>query len=245
MRSKQSLDTDIDTGNLPRHVAIVMDGNGRWAEKRALPRNAGHRKGLETARSVMQEAARLGLEHLTLYMFSTENWKRPKEEVDFLMSLPGEFWRRERETLERNNIRLRALGDIAALPEATRDVLTEALEVTAGRTGLSVNLAINYGGRQDILQAAKALAQVDSVSIATMGEDQFASFLYTMEIPEVDLFIRPGGEMRVSNFLLWQIAYAELAFSETLWPDYRVDEFHRAIVDFQQRKRRRGGLSST
>ncbi len=245
MRSKQALRMDMTLGKLPRHVAIIMDGNGRWAEKRGLPRNAGHRKGLDAARSIMEEAARMGLDHLTLYMFSTENWKRPQEEVDFLMSLPGEFWRRERETLEKNNIRLRALGDIAALPQATRDVLEEALSVTAGRNGLSVNLAINYGGRQEILQAARAMAGLPQQELETCGETQFSALLYTADIPEVDLLIRPGGELRVSNFLLWQIAYAELVFSETLWPDYKIEEFHNAIADFQRRKRRRGGLSST
>lgn len=245
MKSKHVLGMDIDLSSLPCHVAIVMDGNGRWAERRALPRNAGHRRGLEAARKIMEEAARLGVAHLTLYMFSTENWKRPKEEVDFLMSLPGEFWRREKETLERHNIRLRVLGDIAALPEATRNVLEEALHATLHRTGLSVNLAINYGGRQDILQGAKSLAKLDSADLSALGEEDFASFLYTADIPEVDLFIRPGGELRVSNFLLWQIAYAELDFSETLWPDYSIAEFHQALASFQHRKRRRGGLGST
>lgn len=245
MKNKPELEMDVGPGKLPRHIAIVMDGNGRWAERRALQRNFGHRQGLASARRIMEAASHLGIEHLTLYMFSTENWKRPREEVDFLMSLPGEFWRREKETLKQHNIRLRALGNIAGLPEATRAVLEEALHETADRTGLSVNLAINYGGREDILQGAKALGSMDVTQVSELTEDQFASLLYTGEIPEVDLLIRPGGELRVSNFLLWQIAYAELIFSKTLWPDYGVSEFHNAIAEFQQRRRRRGGLSST
>lgn len=245
MNRKEERKLDVAATGLPRHVAIVMDGNGRWAEKRGLPRNIGHRRGLDTARRIMEEAARLGIAHLTLYMFSTENWKRPREEVDFLMALPGEFWRKEKESLKQHNIRLRALGDMRGLPQETQDVLAEALAATAHRTGLSVNLAINYGGRQEILRGAQALSRLKSEEIAAITEEQFASLLYTEEIPEVDLLIRPGGELRVSNFLLWQIAYAELVFSNTLWPDYRISDFHKALADFQQRKRRRGGLSST
>lgn len=244
MRSKQSQKAAIDISKLPRHVAIVMDGNGRWAERRGFPRNVGHRRGLDVARKIIEEASQIGLLYLTLYMFSTENWKRPKAEVDFLMSLPGEFWKSEKETLARHNIRLCVLGDMSPIPPATKEVLEEAISVTSGRTGMCINLAINYGGRDDILQATKRMSILKHC-IDGFSVDDFEKLLYTGDIPEVDLFIRPGGEVRLSNFLLWQIAYAELVFSETLWPDYGIDEFRSAISEFQSRKRRRGGLSSS
>jgi len=234
---------DVEPVDVPLHVAIIMDGNGRWATHRGLPRTVGHRRGLESARRIIEEAVRLGVSYLTLYMFSTENWKRPKDEVDFLMSLPQEFWRRERSTLAKQDVRVRVLGNIAALPEETRAVLLEAVEETKDRQGLTVNLAVNYGGRDDILQAAVKYVRCLDQAEVQPSEDGFSRFLYTSGIPDPDLLIRPGGEQRISNYLLWQMAYTELVFSETLWPDYSAGEFRKAIMEYCARERRRGGIN--
>lgn len=230
----------LDMDRIPVHVAIVMDGNGRWAQKRGLPRVAGHRAGLDSAKRIIEEAGRLGIKYLTLYTFSTENWKRPKEEVDFIMSLPEEFWHKERRLIDENDVRLNILGDVDGLPESTRRVSLEAMEVTKGRSGLTVNLALNYGGRAEILRAAKAFAK----RFPDGGtEADFAECLYTGGMPDPDLLIRPGGEKRISNYLLWQIAYAELIFTDQLWPDFTEKELREALIEFQGRDRRRGGLS--
>lgn len=223
----------------PAHVAIIMDGNGRWAERRGLPRTAGHRVGLESARRVIEEAARLGIKYLTLYTFSTENWSRPPGEVEFIMSLPGEFWRRERPMLQEANVRIKVLGDIKALPWATRQIVEEAVMATRGASGLTVNLALNYGARAEIMRAARLFAERYAL---TGTETDFAACLYTEGLPDPDLLIRPGGEKRISNFLLWQLAYTELFFVEKLWPDFDGSDLVEAIKEYQGRSVRRGGL---
>lgn len=223
----------------PAHVAIVMDGNGRWAERRGLPRTAGHRAGLESARRVIKEAAQLGIKYLTLYTFSTENWSRPPGEVEFIMSLPGEFWRRERPSLQEANVRIKVLGDIKALPWATRQTVEEAVMATRGASGLTVNLALNYGARAEIMRAARLFAERCAL---TGTEADFAACLYTEGLPDPDLLIRPGGEKRISNFLLWQLAYTELFFVEKLWPDFDGSDLVEVIKEYQGRSVRRGGL---
>lgn len=230
----------LDPGKIPVHIAIVMDGNGRWAAKRGLPRVAGHRAGLDSARTIMEESARLGVKYLTLYTFSTENWKRPQEEVDFIMSLPEEFWTRDRSRIDERDIRLNILGDLDGLPESTRRVSLEAMDATHNRKGLTVNLALNYGGRDEIVRAAKEF--VKAYPDGTGSEQDFAKFLYTADMPDPDLLIRPGAERRISNFLLWQLAYTEMVFTDCLWPDFDAKQLHDAILDYQTRDRRRGGL---
>lgn len=236
-RDKQII---LDPKKIPVHIAIVMDGNGRWAAKRGLPRVAGHRAGLDSARAIMEESARLGVKYLTLYTFSTENWKRPQEEVDFIMSLPEEFWTRDRSSIDKMDIRLNILGDIDGLPDSTRRVSLEAMDATHNRKGLTVNLALNYGGRAEIVRAAKAFAT--AYPHGDGREQDFANFLYTANMPDPDLLIRPGAEKRISNFLLWQLAYTELVFTDCLWPDFNVKQLQSAIIEFQTRDRRRGGL---
>jgi len=226
--------------NLPNHVAIVMDGNGRWATARGLPRVAGHRAGLATARTIIEESATLGVKYLTLYAFSTENWQRPPDEVDYLMRLPAEFWRKEQKLFADREIRINVIGDLSALPAHTRDVMVEAMHLTQDRTKLTVNLALNYGGRAEILRAVKLFAEIDPLGVG--GEKLFSECLYTAQMPDPDLFIRSGGEKRLSNFLLWQSAYAEFVFCDTYWPDYTVTHFREALADYQRRQRRRGGL---
>ncbi|MBS3872661.1 MAG: di-trans,poly-cis-decaprenylcistransferase [Firmicutes bacterium] len=232
----------LDISNLPCHVAIVMDGNGRWAERRGLPRVAGHRAGLAAARTIITESARLGIKFLTLYTFSTENWQRPREEVDFLMRLPEEFWRKEKKMLEERDVRINVLGDIAGLPEATRRVTLEAMSATKDRQGMTVNLALNYGSRAEILRAARLYAE--RFPDASGDEAAFAQCLYSAGMPDPDLLLRPGGEKRLSNFLLWQAAYAEIVFSDVNWPDYGVKHYHAALVEYQKRNRRRGRVWS-
>ena len=225
--------------SVPAHIAIIMDGNGRWAQHRGLPRTAGHRAGLESARRVIKEAVRLGVKYLTLYAFSTENWKRPSAEVEFIMSLPGEFWRRERPALAEANVRLRVIGDVSALPQATRQVVDEAVATTRTASGLTVSLALNYGGRAEIVRAAHLFAER-----YTRGgsEADFATCLYTEDLPDPDLLIRPGGERRISNFLLWQLAYTELFFIDKLWPDFDGSDLLEIVKEYNGRSIRRGGL---
>lgn len=232
----------VDINKLPLHVAIVMDGNGRWAERRGLPRMAGHRAGLVAARTIIAESARLGIKFLTLYTFSTENWQRPREEVDFLMRLPEEFWRKERKLLQEQDVRLNVLGDISGLPEATRRVTLEAMSATKDHGGMTVNLALNYGSRAEILRAARLYAE--RFPDGSGDEADFAQGLYSKDMPDPDLLLRPGGEKRLSNFLLWQCAYTEIVFSDVNWPDYGVKHYHAALVEYQKRNRRRGGTTS-
>jgi undecaprenyl diphosphate synthase len=234
--------TRIDFDRLPRHVAIIMDGNGRWARQRNLPRVAGHRAGIAAVRDVVEASARIGFEVLTLYAFSVENWKRPRPEINTLMSLLREYLRKELRTLLDNNISFNVIGRIEELsPEVRRD-LEQTIDSTRANTGLLFNLALSYGGRAEIVDACNRLERSRAASgdDTPITEDVFARHLYTAGQPDPDLLIRTSGEMRISNFLLWQIAYAEIWVTETRWPDFRRGELLRAIVDYQKRERRYG-----
>jgi len=230
-----------ETGHVPRHVAIIMDGNGRWAKNRFLPRVAGHRKGVESVRSVVKACAEGGVEYLTLFAFSSENWRRPPEEVTFLMQLFIRALEQEVEKLHANGIRFRVVGDVSAFDQRIRDLVRRAEELTAANTKLTLTIAANYGGRWDILQAAnRALAANPG---AALTEAALAPHLSMAYAPEPDLFIRTGGEKRVSNFLLWQLAYTELYFTDELWPDFDANALEAAFASYRQRERRFGRTS--
>lgn len=231
----------IDPKRLPAHVAITMDGNGRWARSRGLERNAGHSAGAEAAREVTEAAARLGIRTLTLFTFSSENWKRPPGEVQFLMDMLYENLLNRRELLTDNDIRLKVIGDLERLPGRLRRKLEEAEGMSRGHRRMQVNLALNYGGRQEILRAVRAVVEA-GIPAARVNEEAFASRLYTAGCPDPDLVIRTSGEQRVSNFLLFQIAYSELYFTPVLWPDFRARELFRAVIDYQGRERRFGKI---
>lgn len=234
--------TDVQR-NVPVHIAVVMDGNGRWAEQRGLPRMIGHRQGSENMRRIIQECLDLGVQYLTLYAFSTENWSRPKAEVDYLMSLPGQFYDRERHLLHENQVRMVVIGDPEQVPARTQQVLQRMQTETADYRRLTVLMAFNYGGRAELVRAASALAgRVVSGQLERITEQDLANELYTAGIPDPDLLIRCGNEMRLSNFLLWQIAYAELVFTEKLWPDFTPEDLREAISSFRRRERRFGGI---
>jgi undecaprenyl diphosphate synthase len=235
----------LDWERLPRHIAVIMDGNGRWAQKRHLPRVAGHRAGTQSARTTIETCARLKVEALTLYAFSVENWRRPKAEIEFLMQLLREYLRKEMPLIQRNNIRMRFLGRPDELPDGVRKDTREATEATAGNTGMVLSIALNYGGRAEIVDAMNAiLAERNGHGGAAVTEEQLSRHLYTANLPDPDLLIRTSGEMRVSNFLLWQIAYAEIFVTETLWPDFNRARLLDALVDFQGRERRYGGIDA-
>jgi undecaprenyl diphosphate synthase len=228
---------------IPRHVAIIMDGNGRWAAQRHLPRVEGHRAGIDAVRDTVETSARLGLDVLTLYAFSVENWKRPKTEVSVLMSLLRRYLRLELDSLLRNNIRFTAIGRPNELPEDVYHELLQAEARTSRNTGMRFNIALNYGGRAEIVDAARRAIE-SGVSPSSLDEARFSEFLYTAGQPDPDLLIRTSGEMRVSNFLLWQIAYAEIWVTDTLWPDFRCQHLLEAVVAYQKRDRRYGGIAS-
>ena len=238
----------IDPERLPAHIAIIMDGNGRWANRRNMPRVAGHRAGIDPVRNTVESCARLGITALTLYAFSVENWKRPRHEVETLWRLLRFYLRRELPELMENNIRLAAIGRLDALPKKVCQELESVMHATASNTGLIVNLAINYGGRAELVDAVNALldqARIDgSLGRLQVTEADIASKLYTAKIPDPDLLVRTSGEMRISNFLLWQIAYSEIYVTETLWPDFKLSDLLRAILDYQKRDRRFGGVKS-
>jgi undecaprenyl diphosphate synthase len=231
---------------LPTHIAIIMDGNGRWAKKRGFIRTIGHEKGVDAVRETVEAAAGLGIGYLTLYAFSTENWNRPKYEIEALMTLLVKSVNKERKTFMDNNIRLMAIGDLKNLPPRSRDELMKAIEDTAGNNGMKLVLALSYSSRWEIVEAARILAK--NVSDGTMTADDitidsFTRALTTASVPDPELLIRTSGEYRVSNFLLWQIAYSELYFTPTLWPDFSKEEFYKAVVDYQGRERRFGMTS--
>jgi len=233
----------LDLSQLPRHVAVIMDGNGRWAQRRHLPRMAGHKAGTETARTTIETCARLKIEGLTLYAFSMENWRRPKAETDFLMQLLQEYLRQEMPLIQKNNIRMRFLGRADDLPEGVRRDTREAEAETANNTGTVLCVALNYGGRAEIVDAVNRILREKKISgDANVTEEEFAEKMYTAGLPDPDLLIRTSGEMRVSNFLLWQIAYAEIYVTETLWPDFNRARLLEAFVDYQKRERRYGGI---
>ena len=235
----------IDWSRLPRHVAIIMDGNGRWAAQRGQPRIAGHRAGVEAVRAAVDTGARLGLGALTLYAFSTENWKRPRYEVDALMRMLRKYLRIELEEIHKQNIRFQTIGRIEALAPRVRDEIARASEHTAANTGMVLSVALNYGGRAEIVDACRAAArkfQKSGEPLDDLSEADIEQELYTRNVPELDLLVRTSGELRISNFLLWQIAYSEIYVTETLWPDFRRVHLLQAILDYQQRNRRFGGL---
>ena len=229
-------------GNLPRHVAIIMDGNGRWATARGVPRLMGHRAGRESVREAVKGAVALGLEVLTLYTFSIENWQRPAREVRALMAILRQTLRAERRELKANNVRLRVMGRIGDLPEAVREVIDETCDYLAGSSGLLLNLALSYSGRVELIDAARALLreQARRPRPEELDEAGLARHLYTAGLPDPDLLIRTSGEMRLSNFMLWQLAYTELWITETLWPDFRRRHLYAAVADYQRRERRFG-----
>jgi undecaprenyl diphosphate synthase len=234
----------IDKDRLPKHVAIIMDGNGRWAGARKLPRVAGHRAGIESVRDIVESSARLGLQVLTLFAFSVENWKRPHREVRTLMSLLKEFIRRELKSVHKNNIRFRAIGRIHELDESVRFELDRAMRMTKDNTGMLLNVALNYSGRAELVDTFNQLLQnyEKNGNQPSVSEEMISQFLYTSGIPDPDLLIRTSGEMRISNFLLWQIAYSEIYVTPTFWPDFRRKHLLEAILEYQQRDRRYGGI---
>jgi undecaprenyl diphosphate synthase len=233
----------IDRHRLPQHIAIIMDGNGRWAKRRRLPRIAGHRAGIKAVRQAVEACARLGVPYLTLYSFSVENWKRPHTEVKFLMGLLRKYLKNEISELNRQNIRLEVIGRIQELPKPVLQDLQNALDRTRQNTGLRLILALNYGARAELVDAVQELvAQSKSNGAMQVDESLLSEHLYTRGLPDPDLLIRTSGELRLSNFLLWQVAYAELWVTETLWPDFRQKDLFQAIIDFQKRERRYGGL---
>jgi undecaprenyl diphosphate synthase len=241
----KSNQVDIVPENVPAHVAVIMDGNGRWAEKRGLPRVAGHRSGMKRVKEIAIAANDLGVKVLTMYAFSTENWKRPKEEVDFLMRLPQEFFPQEIDELIRNNVRVRMIGNKEHLPPYTLKPVNDAIERTAGNTGMILNFALNYGSRDELLQAMRGFVGDVLEGKADPGrltEETFAQYLHTRDLPDPDLLIRTSGEQRISNFMLWQLAYTELFFTDVYWPDFTKSHFYAAIADYQKRRRRYGAL---
>ncbi|MBD3408602.1 MAG: isoprenyl transferase [Ignavibacteriales bacterium] len=243
---KQAQETLKAGGEIPRHIAVIMDGNGRWAKKRGLPRNVGHRNGIESVRDIIETCAQLGVGYLTLYTFSTENWRRPKNEVDTLMRLMLSALRKETDEINENDVRVRVLGDVDAVPDAVRGELLETIRLTSNNSGLTLRLALSYSGRWEIARAAKRLAiaaRDGEIDPETIDENAFAERLEGADAPDPDLLIRSGGEFRVSNFLLWQIAYAEIYVADVLWPDFRRKHLYEAIEDFRRRERRFGKVS--
>ncbi len=241
-----SLKDSITKNNIPHHIAIIMDGNGRWAKQRGTQRIFGHRNGVKAVREAIEASAELGVKYLTLYAFSTENWNRPKIEVDALMSLLINTIKTETETLIKNNIALKTIGDTQSLPKAVQKKLHEVVEHSSKCTGLTVILALSYSSRWEITNAAKRLVQDFSdkkFAVEDINEDRFSSYLTTDGIPDPELMIRTSGEYRISNFMMWQLAYTELYFTATLWPDFDKEELYKAIVDYQKRERRYGKIS--
>ena len=238
---EETLARQVDFERLPRHIAVIMDGNGRWAAQRHLPRVEGHRAGIDSVRDIVESSARLGIQVLTLYAFSVENWKRPVTEVSTLMSLLKRYLRLELNTLLKNNIRFRVIGRFDELPPDVQSELKAAEDKTALNGGMQFNIALNYGGRAEIVEAARRII-ADRMDPDQLDEARFATYLYTNGQPDPDLLIRTSGEMRVSNFLLWQIAYAEIWVTDTLWPDFRKRHLLDAILDYQKRDRRYGGI---
>ncbi|MFY0650627.1 MAG: isoprenyl transferase [Cyclobacteriaceae bacterium] len=237
---------NIDPLKIPKHIAIIMDGNGRWAKQRGASRIFGHKNAITAVRESTEGCAKLGVQYLTLYAFSTENWNRPKSEVEGLMSLLVSTIKKEIPTLMKNNIRLQPIGNISHLPKDTRSNLKEGIDKTANNDGMTLILALNYSGRREISEAIKSL--VTDLTKAKVLEDEISEelisqYLYTKNIPDPELMIRTSGEMRISNFLLWQMAYTEFYFTETLWPDFREEDLHKAVVDYQSRERRFGKTS--
>ena len=241
-----SLLNSINTDNLPKHLAIIMDGNGRWAKQKGLLRALGHERGTKSVRTTVEASAKLGIENLTLYAFSTENWNRPKLEVDTLMKLLINSLKKELDTLVKNDIKLNSIGNLENLPKSVQKELLEVIEKTKNNKRMTLTLALSYGSREEVLNAVKNIASKvknNIISIDTIDESIFNKHLYTHDLPDVDLVIRTSGEHRISNFLLWQIAYAEFYFTDVLWPDFSEDNLYEAIISYQKRERRFGKTS--
>ena len=234
---------EIDFSNLPRHIAIIMDGNGRWAKQRGLPRTAGHAVGAETFRKMATYCKNIGLEYLTVYAFSTENWKRPQEEVDAIMALLEKYLGEAIGQMERDRVKMKFFGDTSVLSPHLQELIGRTEEISTHYEGCQVNICLNYGGRDEILRAVRTYAErVKAGAANEISEAQFSELLYSTGVPDPDLMIRPGGEERISNFLLWQTAYSEFYFTDTLWPDFTEKDINRAIAEYQRRNRRFGGI---
>lgn len=231
--------SDLNYDAMPKHIAIIMDGNGRWAKKRGLPRTLGHKAGVEAIRGIVKECNKLGIKYLTLYAFSTENWVRPQDEVNALMNLLVEYLKNEFEELNSNNVVINHIGDISKLPKKCQDELISAYNKTKNNTGVVLNLALNYGGRNEIVSA---INEILKSNIKSITEEEFNKYLYTANMPDPDIIIRPSGEQRLSNFMLWQCAYSEFWYADICWPDFKADDLHKAIYDYQKRDRRFGGI---
>lgn len=236
---------ELDMERIPKHIAIIMDGNGRWAKERNLPRTMGHREGMKTIKTVVKEAGEIGVDYLTLYAFSTENWKRPKEEVNALMDLVVEFIDKDIEQLHKSGVVLNSIGDISKLPEKARKSIELAIAKTKNNKGLTLNIALNYGSRDEIVKGVKEIATLVSegkLKLDDIDEKEISNHLYTKNMPDPDIVIRPSGELRLSNYLLWQSAYSEFWFSNINWPDFKGRDLRKAIADYQKRNRRFGGI---
>lgn len=241
----EELKSKIDLYNLPKHIAIIMDGNGRWATKRSLPRQVGHQEGMKRVVEIVESSKKLGISHLTLYAFSTENWKRPKIEVEALMNLLVIFIRNELDKIHKNDVKIKVLGDIEKLPNISKNEVNRAIEKTKDNKSMILNIALNYGGRQELVEATKAIlrdVKMGIIETEEINEKTISNYLYTRNQPDPDLIIRPSGELRLSNFLIYQAAYAEFYFSNILWPDFKEIDLYAAIIDFQNRNRRFGGV---
>ena len=242
---RKNLSNEIDYNNLPNHIGIIMDGNGRWAKKRGLPRSAGHKAGAESLKKIITEANKMGVKYATVYAFSTENWKRPKQEVDYLMDLLMDYLVNAEKTLAGENVVIRAIGSRAELSEEMQKQIVKTENFTKNNTGIVMNIALNYGGRDEIINAVKGISKEvkeNRINPDDIDKELFDSYLYTASQPDVDLLIRTSGEQRLSNFMLWQVSYAEMWFSNKLWPDFKPSDLQRAILDFQNRGRRFGGI---
>lgn len=240
-----NIGTPVLTDNIPNHIAIIMDGNGRWAKQKGLPRIAGHHTGMKTVKKITIAANDLGVKYLTLYAFSTENWKRPKEEVEFLMKLPQQFLEIEIDELMENNVQVKMMGDLEHLPKHTRFAVEEAMKRTENNTGLILNFALNYGGRLEIIEAVKAISsEVASgkLQLDHINENLLSTYMQSKSMPDPDLLIRTSGEIRLSNFMLWQLAYSEFYFTDVYWPAFSEKHFIEAIQEYQRRARRFGGV---
>ena len=240
------MEKEIDKNNLPKHLAIIMDGNGRWAKKQGMLRVFGHEKGTKSVKQTVENSAKLGIEFLTLYAFSTENWNRPKIEVDTLMKLLVSALKKELKTLQNNNIKLNTIGNLDSLPSGVRKELVEVIEKTQANSRMTLTLALSYGARDEIINAVKIISEKvknNIISVDTIDESIINQHLYTQNMPDVDLVIRTSGEHRISNFLLWQIAYAEFYFTDVLWQDFNKEELHKALLSYQKRERRFGKTS--
>ncbi|AEB76132.1 isoprenyl transferase [Clostridium botulinum] len=244
-KGESNIESNLNKDNIPKHIAIIMDGNGRWAKQKKLPRTLGHKAGVETIREIVKECSKLDVKILTLYAFSTENWKRPKEEVGALMKLLVEYLKKELKELHEENVVIRTIGDISKLPNICQEELTNAYNTTKNNTGLTLNLALNYGGRDEIINAMKVIGekiQEGDLSPEDINEKLISQFLYTKNLDDPDIIIRTAGEQRLSNFLLWQCAYSEFWYTDIKWPDFKKDDLCKAIYDYQNRDRRFGGL---